>query len=542
MKKLFLNFATALLCCTVMLSILTSCVNEDNPKTTPVPDPSQLADVTIMYYAHGGGTLDKHVIGNLRKMYNAERSSYNNVRIAAECKFSNEDYLPSTNDDLFKTVLEADLKKYGEEAEEKLDNVSYLLWMAPEANSTFRIAIDPTKTLKEQVKDHYLPGKNCDFTTPDSLTNFINWAAKNCPAKRYILILHDHGGGYRPEADLYQENAKTGSTRGVIFDNGNPGHHFSAPSLAHAIKAADIRPDVVIFDACMMNTLEYLFELKDLTDYIVASTFNSYAGPPYDTFIECLSAASDNLKYALEKYIEYDAKHFDELAKMDHLDIFYNDITVTETARLNELGKVMREFTDRLCDTYKNGTAEQKQKINDVTKNAVKISKDNPSYDIGRYMEGMRKALPEVFDDAFWTDLKSAFNNCIAAQYASQYLLDHDYQVDYSVLMAIKGVYQRTTWTSGTESMILYDLSNYHPDGKLTTYLVENGEFKADFVPDYQLKVESEGQWGGTLESVYGALAFDKATGWSRWLMLNEQQPSLWCNNDFLTPLPDPSE
>ena len=112
-----------------------------------------------------------------------------------------------------------------------------------------------------------------------------------------------------------------------------------------------------------MNTLEYLFELKDLTDYIVASTFNSYAGPPYDTFIECLSAASDNLKYALEKYIEYDAKHFDELAKMDHLDIFYNDITVTETARLNELGKVMREFTDRLCDTYKNGTAEQKQKI-----------------------------------------------------------------------------------------------------------------------------------------------------------------------------------
>ena len=177
-----------------------------------------------------------------------------------------------------------------------------------------------------------------------------------------------------------------------------------------------------------------------------------------------------------------------------------------------------------------------------MTKNAVKISKDNPSYDIGRYMEGMRKALPEVFDDAFWTDLKSAFNNCIAAQYASQYLLDHDYQVDYSVLMAIKGVYQRTTWTSGTESMILYDLSNYHPDGKLTTYIVENGEFKADFVPDYKLKVKSEGQWGGTFESVYGALAFDKATGWSRWLLLNEQQPSLWCNNDFKTPLPDSSQ
>lgn len=224
------------------------------------------------------------------------------------------------------------------------------------------------------------------------------------------------------------------------------------------------------------------------------------------------------------------------------MDIFYNDITVTETARLNVLGKVMQEFTDRLCDTYKNGTAEQKQKINDVTKNAVKINENNPLYDIVRYMEGMRKALPEVFDDAFWTDLKSAFNNCIAAQYASQYLLDHDYQVDYSVLMAIKGAYQRTMWSSGTGSMILNELYNFHPDGKLTTYIVENGEFKADFVPDYKLKVKSEGQWGGTFESVYGALAFDKATGWSRWLLLNEQQPSLWCNNDFKTPLPDSSQ
>ena len=470
MKKLFLNFATALLCCTVMLSILTSCVNEDNPTTTPVPDSSQLADVTIMYYAHGGGTLDKHVIGNLRKMYNAERSSYNNVRIAAECKFSNKDYLPSTDDDLFKTVLEADLNKYGEEAEEKLDNITYLLWMAPEANSTFRIAIDPTKTLKEQVKDHYLPGKNCDFTTPDSLTNFINWAAKNCPAKRYILILHDHGGGYRPEADLYKENAKTGSTRGVIFDNGNPGHHFSAPSLAHAIKAADIRPDVVIFDACMMNTLEYLFELKDLTDYIVASTFNSYAGPPYDTFIECISAASDNLKYALEKYIEYDAKHFDELSKMDHMDIFYNDITVTETARLNVLGKVMREFTDRLCDTYTNGTEQQKQLIDNCTKQAVKIDATQPSYDATKYMASIMNALPEVYDDDFVQKMADTINSCILAQNFSSYLINHNYIVDYSVLLGVEG---------------------------------------------------SLAPWNSTFDDTYGQLEFDRLVGWSRWIKLN---------------------
>ncbi|MBQ8712983.1 MAG: hypothetical protein IJ551_09250 [Prevotella sp.] len=66
--------------------------------------------------------------------------------------------------------------------------------------------------------------------------------------------------------------------------------------------------------------------------------------------------------------------------------------------------------------------------------------------------------------------------------------------------------------------------------------------FKKDVTPAYTLELANQGQWGGTLEAVYGALAFDKATGWSRWLLLNEQQPSLWCNNDFNTPLPKISD
>jgi len=69
-----------------------------------------------------------------------------------------------------------------------------------------------------------------------------------------------------------------------------------------------------------------------------------------------------------------------------------------------------------------------------------------------------------------------------------------------------------------------------------------NGVFVNGVTPDYTLEKVAWGNWGGTLQSVYGALAFDKATGWSRWLLLNEQQPSLWCNNDFKTPLPDISD
>ena len=65
MKNYLLKLAVALFC-TMMSPMLTSCVSEDNSVPTPVPDPSQLADVTNrynglislidLYVALGGGT------------------------------------------------------------------------------------------------------------------------------------------------------------------------------------------------------------------------------------------------------------------------------------------------------------------------------------------------------------------------------------------------------------------------------------------------------------------------------------------------------
>ena len=541
MKKYLKILASALIC-TIMSPILTACTSEDNPVVTPDPDPSPLADVTIMYYGHGGGDLDEFLVGNMRKLYRAEASCYEHVKIAVEYKFSTQRGLPRYGIELAKQHVEERIKNEGKDADAKISNEIYLRSMDPEGSSTFRFVLDPAQTLREQAEANYLPGKNANITNPDSLTNFINWAAKACPAKKYVLILGDHGGGYTPDAEVFKPNAAT--TRGVVFDDGNGNNCFSARSIAHAVKAASIRPDVIYFDACMMNTLEYMFELKDVTDYIVASTFVEYADPPFTTLIEVLSKESEQMNLALEKYTEYYVKHFD---RPNDDDVFYYDMTTTETAKLDRLGKSMREFTDRLCDTYMNGTAEQKKKIDAVTENAVKVSKEYALYDVGRYMEAMTEALPEVFDEVFGAELEAAFNDCIVGQYTSKYLLERDYQVDYSVLLATKGSYMQAIWevegvNPDPEIKTLTSLTYYDADGKYTMYSVTNGDFRKDFTPDYVLKEELQGQWDGTLESVYGALAFDKATGWSRWLLLNEQLPSLWCNNDFDTPLPKISE
>ena len=52
----------------------------------------------------------------------------------------------------------------------------------------------------------------------------------------------------------------------------------------------------------------------------------------------------------------------------------------------------------------------------------------------------------------------------------------------------------------------------YYADGKLETYITDMDE-------------PIISSWSSTLKNTYEQLAFDKATGWSRWLYLNEQLP-----------------
>ena len=62
--------------------------------------------------------------------------------------------------------------------------------------------IDPEDDLGWLNDANIYGAYNCDISNPDSLTNFINWAAKVCPAKNYVLIISDHGGSYMPHDDL----------------------------------------------------------------------------------------------------------------------------------------------------------------------------------------------------------------------------------------------------------------------------------------------------------------------------------------------------
>jgi hypothetical protein len=113
------------------------------------------------------------------------------------------------------------------------------------------------------------------------LVEFATWAKTNYPAKRYMLVVWNHGAGWIKSRGL--------GDKGISYDD-QTGHHITTPQLGTALKAIG-KVDVYGSDACLMQMPEVDYEIKDYADYIVGSeetepgdgyTYNLLLGPLVD--------------------------------------------------------------------------------------------------------------------------------------------------------------------------------------------------------------------------------------------------------------------
>lgn len=517
---------------------LTSCGESSNPVVLPdEPQVEDLADVTVMIYGSGGGSLDKSVINNLRKIYTAAPESFERVKVTVQYKFSQPEKIKDWTSEEEKDAFYATIESKGEEyMENTVGAKNYMRWMGAKGNATMRYVVDPKQKLHSQAIDSWLPDDNMDITHPDSLANFIRWSAQQCPARQYVLVLTDHGRGFLPHEEADPNEVII--SRGLIDDMGHARRHFTARTLHQGILSSGIPITTLYLNLCLMNTLEYQFEMKDLCDYIVASTYTTLGVYFFDDLVDCLAKYPQDMAAALTRTIELAMQQQEENKVSDPL---YLDYTVTRTDRLDRLGSVMREFTDRLCNTYENGTPAQQQAIDQVTAQAVKVSDMNPFYDAAKYMSAIMHALPEVYGDDFYENLKKAFNDCLVAQAYSDYLKNRDYQVDYSVLLGTQGHYLWGRWLpAGFGVYEIPTIWSYEADGTLYEYNVNDPVFNdEDDTFTYTPELVATSTWAGTLASVYETTVFDKTVGWSRWIRMNRQEPSLWSKSGFSDELDD---
>ena len=508
MKKILMTLA-AVLCCTMAMMVQTACSNED----VPVPEPDGLDECTILYYGTGGQTADQILISSLVSCYQANPESFEHVNFVGQYKFSTAE----------------NLKTFWGLPDEPVNILggNTIRWVAePEDESIFSIVNYVLRNPSGFYGDY-----NADLANPDSLTNFINWAAKAFPAKKYVVIIADHGGGYRPNDELPESTPSAATHRGAFYDDGS-GHHFTAKSLARALRQAEVHVETLMFQACLMNNMEYQFELKDVCDYVVASTYIMQSNVAFGALIDEF-AKSQTTEEALAAFCKATVEGWEPEGD----ELYYSDMTVTRTSSLNQLGVMMREFTDRLCETYVNGTDEQRQKIDYCTAHTVKVDKTRPSYDAAKYIASLMRALPEVYDDDFYNQFGDAFNDGLVAQNYSRYLTAHNYQVDYSILIGADDAYLLTFWQEQDGKEVPFAAKAYYADGKIKVYGVtpiEDDLFTCRMTFWYE-----DSPWSSTFADTYEQLEFDRIVGWSRWIKLNRQLPSQFCPHDLKFELPE---
>ncbi len=175
---------------------------------------------------------------------------------------------------------------------------------------------------------------------PAVLSAFLSWGIETYPAKRYAVVLWDHGGAFW----------------GVCWDdtsNDYEGDALSMPELETALattyEQTGVVIDIVGFDACLMAEMAVLYQLKDYCRICCASGYVVPGdGWPYHRILDHLvqypgATASELGVIIAEEYVDdYTDRETD------------NALAVTMTAfdlsRIEELGLALDSLAMQLAE------------------------------------------------------------------------------------------------------------------------------------------------------------------------------------------------
>ncbi len=118
-------------------------------------------------------------------------------------------------------------------------------------------------------------GSGVDMGSASTLRDFLQWGVRSFPARRYMVVIWNHGAGWR----AYRERLNI-LARGVSYDD-NTGNNIRIWELPLALSAG-VKWDIIAFDASLMQMLEVAYEIRTMGDYIVGSEESPPApGYPY---------------------------------------------------------------------------------------------------------------------------------------------------------------------------------------------------------------------------------------------------------------------
>lgn len=239
----------------------------------PVCGAQALREWTVIAYINGDNNLDPYSLVNFHNMEGGVHGQINVVALLDRSRNFNQ------NPQLYSGTR------------------LYFLKNPAEQGSQSAIQ-DPNQIMSPQIMDL----GELDLSSPENITNLIQYAANIAPARHYAFVAWNHGGGWR--------NMMNDDDGG----NGLAGRRFmTIQEFAGAVKnAAGVLPrgrfDLLILDQCLMGQLDVLSEISSIADFAVASPPIKWAnGPDYSDVFKMFAAGTsvrELTKGYVDNYIE----------------------------------------------------------------------------------------------------------------------------------------------------------------------------------------------------------------------------------------------
>ncbi len=246
----------------VFLIVLTLAVNANDVFQLEQTEPAQLADWTVMVYMAAENNLERYAIKDINEMEEVGSSDKLNI-IALIDRWDGYHWVYKDGN----LVRERSSSDYTGN-----DN-----WTD---TRVYRILKDDSDDINSELISS---GMEINSGDPKNLENFIHMTANRYPARKYLVIVWNHGGGIQ----------------GIAWDdNERSDDHISAKALGVAFNNAVNRiinrnrglVDMVGFDACLMNMYEIADELSrnQVGTMVGSEELEPGDGWPYDEFLEYL--------------------------------------------------------------------------------------------------------------------------------------------------------------------------------------------------------------------------------------------------------------
>ena len=230
----------------------------------------------------------------------------------------------------------------------------------------------------------------------NTLEYFITTAVANAPAENYMLVLWDHGASwYGVCEDWSAPPLPDGSYDRLTIDE-----------ISGAVEAAydTVLPEgalkIVDFDACLMSAVEVAYEIRNLSEYMVAAvTTIARPGFQWEWLLEDINALADTTPRAVgETMVDSFMEFYSEcsgsgVGGYPYASLSLIDLSAVEDLVLegvNDMASVLLEYAEENTQKSIIQTTERK------TPQIQYLGELDPFVDLGLFATALAEYLPDM--------------------------------------------------------------------------------------------------------------------------------------------------